>query len=388
MSAALLAISALAAFAVAPASAHMEMINPAPWYSKANPNTPFEKIEYSYTSPLDASGANFPCKGFNEAFGTPAGASVATWAPGSKQSFTLSGTATHGGGSCQASLSYDGGNTFKVIRSIEGECPLKDTWDFTVPDDAPAGEAVFAWTWFNRVGNREMYMNCATVTIGSNGTGRRRRAATPFDSLPNIFEANIGNGCSTTENGDVIFPDPGPDVLKQSSNPLPPVGNCGASSGGGSGSGSGSQSSAAPSPSKDAGASVSASAPASSSSSVSYNDGQWTPTPSATDNAASSSASSSQSSSSSVNDGQWTPSPSPTDNAGWSSSSASASASPSISFPAGGQWHNNGNDTETSATPSSSSAAVPSASSTGKKCNRRVRRHKKRVNHHGQVGSF
>lgn len=31
------------------------------------------------------------------------------------------------------------------------------TNSFQIPSAAPSGEAVFAWSWFNRLGNREMY---------------------------------------------------------------------------------------------------------------------------------------------------------------------------------------------------------------------------------------
>lgn len=37
------------------------------------------------------------------------------------------------------------------------------TNSFTIPKAAPSGEAVFSWTWFNRLGNREMYQ----VSLGS-----------------------------------------------------------------------------------------------------------------------------------------------------------------------------------------------------------------------------
>lgn len=88
-------------------------------------------------------------------------------------------------------------------------------------------------TWFNQQGNREMYMNCAVVTISG---GRRmirdlmhlspRAAGTP------LFQANIGNGCSTAAGTDVIFPSPGGDVTYgNSAKTAPPVGSCGPSSG-------------------------------------------------------------------------------------------------------------------------------------------------------------
>lgn len=37
---------------------------------------------------------------------------------------SLEGAAIHGGGSCQASLSYDNGGTFKVLKSWIGIYPL------------------------------------------------------------------------------------------------------------------------------------------------------------------------------------------------------------------------------------------------------------------------
>ena len=53
-----------------------------------------------------------------------------------------------------------------------------------------------------------MYMNCAQVTIqgGSGDTAR-------WNALPEIFEANIGNGCSTVENRQTVFAEPGSSVV-------------------------------------------------------------------------------------------------------------------------------------------------------------------------------
>nr|WNZ75803.1 hypothetical protein [Trichoderma harzianum] len=191
---------------------HMEMISPLPFRSKFNTAITADDRDYSMTSPLDKNGTDFPCKGYHNLLGTPLGASAATWAPGGSYSFTITGNADHNGGSCQASLSYDKGQTFKVIHSYIGGCPPAkgdSSYQFTVPTDAPAGEALFAWTWFNRVGNREMYMNCAAVTIGA---GKKRDASTPFSSRPDIFVANVANGVCTYEGKDVQLPNPGPDV--------------------------------------------------------------------------------------------------------------------------------------------------------------------------------
>ncbi|KAL1964506.1 hypothetical protein VTN77DRAFT_6932 [Rasamsonia byssochlamydoides] len=122
---------------------------------------------------------------------------------------TLAGSATHGGGSCQLSLSYDNGATFHVIQSMEGGCPLTTTYNFTVPRDAANGHALFAWTWFNLIGNREMYMNCADVVI-SGGSGTAASFAAKY---PEIFVANVGNGCSTVEDRQTVFANPGKQVV-------------------------------------------------------------------------------------------------------------------------------------------------------------------------------
>jgi hypothetical protein len=236
------------------ASAHLEISFPPPFRSKFNPNA--VNIDYTNTAPLAASGANYPCKGYHSDLGTAAGKSTATFAPGTQYNFTVAGTASHGGGSCQVSLSYDKGKTFTVIQSIIGGCPLASSYPFTIPSDAPAGEAIWAWTWNNQIGNREQYMNCAPVTIGGGGAKREveepkveERATAAFSSRPQIFLANIGNGCSTAEGSDVDFPNPGPDVVHGGNNLGKPIGDCGsgAGSGAGAGAGNGAGSGSAPS---------------------------------------------------------------------------------------------------------------------------------------------
>lgn len=118
-------------------------------------------------------------------------------------------------------------------------------WTFTLPNDTPAGDALFAWSWFNQIGNREMYMNCARVTITGRSSRRSveerrqqlqeqqprqeetRSPSDPISSRPAIFVANVNNGCGTLEGADVLFPHPGPDVDNASSKTANPVGNCG-----------------------------------------------------------------------------------------------------------------------------------------------------------------
>ncbi|KAJ5811336.1 hypothetical protein N7474_007637 [Penicillium riverlandense] len=154
------------------ASAHMQMKQPYPIRSPLNKNAT-GKIDYSYTNSLLPSGQDYPCKGYqNDPF-----VSEANYTPGQSYEMELEGEATHGGGSCQLALTYDKGKTFKVIESMLGECPIPKKYKFTVPSDAPSGEALLAWTWFNKIGNREMYMNCAMVTIGGDSSRKMGNSA-------------------------------------------------------------------------------------------------------------------------------------------------------------------------------------------------------------------
>ncbi|KAH7155324.1 hypothetical protein B0J13DRAFT_223385 [Dactylonectria estremocensis] len=228
------------------AQAHMEMIYPPPFKSKANPFAGSD-VDYSMTAPLSGDGSNFPCKGYQSLFGTDAGQATASFAAGGTYNMTITGGANHGGGSCQASLSFDSGSTWKVIHSYIGNCPAAGTssFDFTIPSDTPSGEAIFAWSWFNQIGNREMYMNCAAVDI----TGSSAKRASALSSKPDMFVANVGNSCTTLEGFDLSFPSPGDEVSNDSSNTHAAEGSgcaTGSGSGGDSGSGSGDSSSAAP----------------------------------------------------------------------------------------------------------------------------------------------
>ncbi|KAK6354680.1 hypothetical protein TWF696_003820 [Orbilia brochopaga] len=208
-------IAAAAAF-LPLVSSHVVMVQPVPYQGTRD------------NSPLDASGSNFPCKFPGGVGQKTAPASGDTYTPGQASTFTLQGSAVHGGGSCQASITYDNPPTknsvFKVVQSYEGGCPVSTAGNLgdnsamglpaipvTLPAGLKAGEAVFVWTWFNRIGNREMYMNCAPITIGGSST-----SDDVFNSLPNMFVANIanapGNACTTKESVDIVFPNAGKNV--------------------------------------------------------------------------------------------------------------------------------------------------------------------------------
>ncbi|KAK5993471.1 hypothetical protein PT974_06902 [Cladobotryum mycophilum] len=200
---------------VAVASAHILMTNPIP-YGKSSLNN----------SPLDKTGSDFPCKQRPGVYDSEGAQNV--YAQGSTQHLAFEGSAVHGGGSCQVSVTTDlhpdKNSVWRVIKSIEGGCPAKGqtgnmgsnanaqvpyTYDFTIPAELASGNYTIAWTWFNKIGNREMYMNCAPMTVtGSGGSDSF------LNSLPNMFEANNGNDCITPDSKDVLFPNPGKYVAK------------------------------------------------------------------------------------------------------------------------------------------------------------------------------
>ncbi|KIV93396.1 hypothetical protein PV10_04609 [Exophiala mesophila] len=197
--------------------AHMQMSSPYPIRSPLDPDLPWYEKDYDMTSPLFSDGSNFACKHYqldDDSYGIKA-----TYVAGGTYQMSVAGTASHMGGSCQLSLSYDNGHSFKVIKSIIGGCPLSNSYSFTIPSNAPSSETVlFSWSWFNIVGNREMYQNCARVKVINNPSQRYKRDMSwkrqysPLTQLPDMFVCNVGNGCTTIEQREVVFPDPGDDV--------------------------------------------------------------------------------------------------------------------------------------------------------------------------------
>lgn len=201
---------------------HMIMTSPQPF-----------GIDTLTNSPLSGDGSDFPCKQRSGVYAFTSDVLTAnTYHVGDSPLLSFQGGATHGGGSCQISLTTDleptKDSTWFVIHSIEGGCPANaagnigedasapdpTTFNFTVPDIA-AGRYTLAWTWFNRIGNREMYMNCAPVEILSKAGSKKREEETSLAKradFPEMFVANI-NGCTTTEGIDIRFPNPGDSVV-------------------------------------------------------------------------------------------------------------------------------------------------------------------------------
>ena len=212
--------TALAALA-ASASAHIVLHSPVPfaWEDDATKQAPLEP-------------SDFPCK---QPGGTYAVTSMNTVAAGGSLDVQLQGGATHGGGSCQFSITTDTKPTkdsqWKVIHSQIHGClggPATDNMSndpndlhnpiipVKIPEGLPAGQYTFAWSWLNKLGNREFYMNCAPLEVTS-GSSKRDQASSSVESilgsLPDMFVANLPNTeCAVLAEQDFVYPNPGDSV--------------------------------------------------------------------------------------------------------------------------------------------------------------------------------
>jgi hypothetical protein len=121
-------------------------------------------VNYDLRSPLGVPPDffTFPCKGF------PKGPSVVTFDT-NEIKVTLEGTAVHGGGHCQFGISYDDRN-FVVLKTVLTNCLLDSmSYSFQIPEDTRGKGVTVFWTWINRIGNREYYMECTDVTVNTDG---------------------------------------------------------------------------------------------------------------------------------------------------------------------------------------------------------------------------
>ena len=224
-------------------------------------SSPSPIAESAIKDPLDPSGANFPCHGI--ALPKSGGQKMAA---GSQQLLAWdagiegANTAVHGGGSCQISITYETDpekvkdpKNWYAIYSIEGGCPTFSPmnldgldgpdavkglysgpdepyfgaypctntstngidcisqFNFSIPKGIKSGHATLALTWHNAIGNRELYMNCASVELTGGDESE-------LEELPSMFVGNMANlpggQCPVPENQHVKFPYPGKYVTR------------------------------------------------------------------------------------------------------------------------------------------------------------------------------
>ncbi|KAG0301678.1 hypothetical protein BGZ98_008136 [Dissophora globulifera] len=89
--------------------------------------------------------------------------------------------ARHGGGTCEFSLSYDGGKTFGLIGKYTKTCPdAYYTWPVKIPKNVASctsskkyngkkNQCLFVWSWTANI-LPQYYQNCADVNIAGSGS--------------------------------------------------------------------------------------------------------------------------------------------------------------------------------------------------------------------------
>lgn len=168
-------------FGLGAVSAHMEMKYPVTRKSKLNKFYTGDEIDYDMTAPLGDI-YPFPCRGYK------AGPVSDTYSAGDSISVQLDGGASHNGGHCQWSLSYNDVD-FAVIKTVMGTCMVDtNNYQVQIPKDAPEGKVTLAWSWINRSGNREYYMNCADIYIKGSPNGHVVGSKMLVADLPGLFE--------------------------------------------------------------------------------------------------------------------------------------------------------------------------------------------------------
>ncbi|KAG0212192.1 hypothetical protein BGX28_006738 [Mortierella sp. GBA30] len=77
--------------------------------------------------------------------------------------------ARHGGGTCEFSLSYDGGKTFRLIGRYTRTCPdAYYQWPVRIPKNVPSctgkNKCLFVWSWTANI-LAQYYHNCADIQL-------------------------------------------------------------------------------------------------------------------------------------------------------------------------------------------------------------------------------
>ena len=202
----------LASALISTTCAHLMLSQPVPFGLDTLNNSPLNNVAPG------AAGSDFPCKLRTGVYDIT---SMNNMKVGEPQLLNFTGSASHGGGTCHLSITTDleptAKSTFRLIQVFEGACPkysdgneYTNPFTFQLPEGTPNGRLTLVWTWYNRIGAREIYQNCAplSVTGGADNIDY-------YDSLPNAWFANLPNtDCATADGMDAIVPFPGQFLLQ------------------------------------------------------------------------------------------------------------------------------------------------------------------------------
>ena len=145
-------------FSVRYVNGHVFMKSPA---SRRNKYSEYynkiKMVDYNIMAPLNTDGYSYPCKGYKKGPVT--------------QNYTtniipieLEGTVLHEGGHCQFGISNNDSD-FVVLNTVLDNCLLTGLkYDLELPN-IPNGNYTLFWTWVNKIGNREYYMECADISL-------------------------------------------------------------------------------------------------------------------------------------------------------------------------------------------------------------------------------
>lgn len=197
------------------ASGHMLLAQPVPYGEQTLDN-----------SPLKSDGSDYPCKQRTGVYDLPS-SGFNEMIVGEDQPLEFKGSASHGGGTCQLSVTTDleptKDSVFKIIKVFEGGCPTaadgnsgSSAFTYQIPPEVPSGNFTLSWMWYNKIGNREVYQNCAPISVSGGAQDK-----TDYDTLPNHYLVNLPpSECSSVESTDLEIPNPGNNVVKQQANSI------------------------------------------------------------------------------------------------------------------------------------------------------------------------
>ncbi len=196
-------------------STHLIMKTPVPYGVDSLNNSPLNDAKPG------SSGSDYPCKQRAGVYDITKMNHIPVDTP---TEMSFEGSASHGGGTCQIAITKDkeptANSTFKIIQVFEGGCPIASEsggthpFSFSIPKDFPNGVMTLTWLWYNRIGNREAYQNCAPITVtgGSDSDDY-------FNSLPNMYLINLPTEeCESTYqsmSNAVTIPNPGQFIMKE-----------------------------------------------------------------------------------------------------------------------------------------------------------------------------